>query len=372
MSITSSGFETLNLFFIIFSFFIIYEIFIRNDIKYIELLCATFVLLAQCRYESIIFLLLISFFFRLPVKNEGSRYTFCIYIMPFLFVPLLWQRRIFQNMPEINKVGQVAFEKAEQIFSLTNLSQHFHDNIWVLSGLDPNWGFSPMIAIVAIFGFYFMLKMIFVTKEVDVALKKLVASGGISFVVLFGIITSFYWGNFKIPMDNRLSLAFLPLLTFCSIFCIHRLFHQRRSSHLVLSIFFIFHLLIYWPYGIQQRIINGMALQYEYGQAMAFLNEHYKKKQYPLIIAEQPNLYIIHDYSSLSYSVANSQLRKIYSSRQINKVIAIQRYHSDSGKIYKRTVLNKEFQTKELKRIRITPSTHIKISEVFLPNSKQL
>ncbi len=372
MSITSSGFESLNMFFIIFSFFIMYEIFIRKDIRYIELLCATFVLLAQCRYESIIFLLLIPFFFRLPVKNEGSRYTFCIYIMPFLFVPVFWQRRIFLNMPEINKIGQVTFEKAEQIFSLTNLFQNFHDNIWVLLGLDPNLGFSPVIAILAIFGFYFILKRIFVTKEVDLPFKKLVASGGSSCVVLFGIITSFYWGNFKIPMDNRLALIFLPYIIFCTIFCIHTLFHKRRSAHLVLSIFFLFHLLIYWPYGIQQRIINGLSLQYEYGQVMAFLNEHYKKKQYPLIVAEQPNLYIIHDYSALSYSAVNSQLRKIYSSRQINKIVAIQRYHSDSEKIYKRTVLNKEFQTKELKKIRITPYTYIKISEVLLPDSKQL
>ena len=55
--VTSSGFEVLNAFFLVFSFLLLIDVYERQDsVKSTELLLLTLLLLAQCRYESLIIL----------------------------------------------------------------------------------------------------------------------------------------------------------------------------------------------------------------------------------------------------------------------------------------------------------------------------
>ena len=70
MWVTSSGFETLNLFFIIYTIYLFNKVIATRNIQNTELLFLTLVLVSQCRYESAIFTLAFLFLLPMLLKKE--------------------------------------------------------------------------------------------------------------------------------------------------------------------------------------------------------------------------------------------------------------------------------------------------------------
>ena len=104
-------------------------------------------------------------------------------------------------------------------------------------------------------------------------------AGIAAFTLLLGIISSFFWGKFTIPSDNRLALVFLPFIVWMGVYCVYQFcLHVRLQPAVSMALIFTFHLLFFWPYGAAQRVSNAMALPYEYRSSLVFLNENYRNR----------------------------------------------------------------------------------------------
>ena len=125
INVTSSGFESLNLLFVLIYFLFLLEV-VRSDgqANKVELLLLTTLLLGQCRYESAIFILMAPALL-LPVLIRSGffrRMSYLSCIMPVFLIPFVWQRRLFMGISELNKLGHESYEVAGSAFSLTIFS----------------------------------------------------------------------------------------------------------------------------------------------------------------------------------------------------------------------------------------------------------
>ena len=362
---TSSGFEVLNILFMILSFLVLMEVYEhRDDTKTAELLLLTLLLLAQCRYESLIILplfviILLPLFWQQKFLSKMSLWG-CL--MPLFLLPVVWQRLLYLNHQEINKIGYNLFQSVNAPFSLKSLVQHLDDNIYVLLGIDPNWGFSFILSGLGLVGIYLISRHLILKK--DIVIEKSVFIAGItSFGVLLVIISAFYWGKFTTPMDNRLALVFTPFIVWSSIYAVYRMGHHIKGQPAAaLTIVFIFHLLFFWPFGAAQRVSNTMALPYEYQNALAYLKAHYPNPSNTLILTEHPNMYIIHKYSAYRISSVDKMLEALPDTT-IERIVALQSFDLKSGKIAARARLNSPIETTLVAEIMVTPFSGMKISE---------
>ncbi|MGD1971418.1 MAG: glycosyltransferase family 39 protein [Desulfobacterales bacterium] len=373
--VTSSGFEVLNALFLVFSFLILIKVCEhRNETKTTELLLLTLLLLAQCRYESLIILPLFIIIL-LPLLWQQKffrKMSFLSCLMPLFLLPVVWQRMLYLDLPVVNKVDFNLFQRITVPFSLKNLIQNVDDNIYVLLGIDPKWGFSFILAGLGLTGIYLMGKNLVLKNGLYIK-KSVIIAGITAFVLLLAIISAFYWGKFTIHMDNRLALAFLPFIVWASmygLYCIGR--HIKRPSAVTLTILFIFHLLFFWPFGDAQRVSNFMVAPREYRSAMAFLNANYQNRSDTLILAEHPNMYIIHKYSAYSTSSIDKMLEALPDTK-IKRIVALQEFNVRSGKIATNSRLDDQIETKVVEVISITPDWVLKISECrYNPDSGNL
>jgi hypothetical protein len=369
--ITSSGFEALNLLFIII-FFLIYHRFLQTrDAPTAELLFLTSVLLMQCRYESLIFgIVVLALIRHVARKDLVKQYTFFACIPPLLIVPILWQRRIFLNASEPVRMSLNLMETSGHGFHLQSFLANLSKNIFTFSGIDPNYGFILIVSILGIFGAYLLIKEA-ITKsgEMTPQTRHVVLTGTIMFVLLFLIYSSYQWGNFNLPISNRLAIIFLPFFVFASIHCFYRIFGNARiNTKIFLFVFWSLNLVYFWPYASNQKIVHTLELTCEYNQVLKYLDHHYDtQREKILLISDRPSLYFIHGYGSINFAYANARLAELdgYSSNYYDRILVLQRCLTATDAPLDNNTLNSGYKRIGTDQIKCFSNTYIQLSEVF-------
>ncbi len=369
--ITSSGFETVNLLFIIFTFLFFYQFLQEKKIDNLELLILTLILLAQCRYESLLFMILILFLLPyLAGRKHVLQYSYVIYLVPVLLIPMLWQRRLFDAVaPLIVEQGPSQFEIPAQVFSVGNFLSNIPQNIFVLTGLDSNFGFTPVLFVLSLAGVCLLArKKLTDPPEMSSTYNGILLFGISTFILMIGIISSYYWGNFQYHLSNRFAIVFLPYMVFSAIFCLDSIERKtRKPCKLFLITFFILHLLFYWPYGAHQKNLKTLPLPKEYQKVLSYLETEYKDPRNTLIISERPNLYVIHQYGAVSFEYANSHAREIMIalSRYYDHIVVLQNCSQKKGIVMDGSRLHGRFRIQEKQKLNISMSSYVRISEVI-------
>ena len=371
---TSGGLETLNLLFTVAAFLAMIACLEKQAApRETELLMLTLLLLAQCRYESLLFIPVVG----LAVLPGLLRHQFfqktswLTCALPLFLVPVLWQRKGFQGALEmqINKIGQETFQRADSLFSLKHLLQQIDDNIFVLLGVNPHFGFSPVLALLALAGVYLLARQV-VSRRPSASETVLLGAAAVSFLVLLVLLSAFFWGLFTLPMDNRLALVFLPYLVCAAAFGGYRLCRSLKiESALAVYLVVGAHLILFWPYGVQQRLINDMALPYEYRGAVSELSRRYPQDGATVILTEQPNLYIVQGYSAFRLSEAGERMGELAAVAPAARIVALQKVNLQTGALLKASVLPDGFDLKPVLTIPVSTEVGLRISECRLDSN---
>ena len=367
--VTSSGFEILNLFYVLFALLVLYRFIKTRHVDHAGLLFLSLVLLACCRYESILFFIgLIVAVPYLLNRRIIYQYRFPTYVFPLLLLPMIWQRRIAFYSAIVRKGAQ--YDQAGQVFGLSNVFEHFSDNIFVLSGLDPGFGFLPVVSVAAIAGGYLIAKRLLLAfKEMTAENRTLVSYGLITGGLLFLVYTAFYFGNFTRPVSNRLALVFVPFLVIAALYLLRQLIREPAFYVKTLAIFLAgIHLVFYRPAAADQKIVDGLSLTYEYGRVVDYLHKNFDMKtENLLLISDLPNLYVIWPLGSVDFSYASRNQDKLafYNKIYYDHILVLQRYSPKTGKIKPDNTLDAACQRKPLKRLNISPAFYIRISEAI-------
>ncbi len=309
---TSSGFELLNMLFVVVTFHIFHQFLIKRDRDTLEILFLTLVLLANCRYESAIMSVII--FCLVPfliTKQIFKRFSPIALIIPILYIPCLWQRFIFLNRARF-LYGQrdIAVENMFQAFTFQGFLSNAYKNVYIFMGLNPRFGFSAFITMLALLGLYLGAKQYLQKHEhIGPDIKYIVLFGGVSLVAYIVILFSYFWGDFSNAVMNRGSIVFIPYIIFCAVYAISKI---RTNSKTVTNPAFyvfgcIFHLLLLWPYGVQKHISYNFDKPKEYRQVMSYLSSEFKNDKI-LIVSDSSPLYVINNrFGSVGYDYFNKK-----------------------------------------------------------------
>jgi hypothetical protein len=369
--VTSSGFETLNLFFILLSLFLFSKVISARSIQYAELLLLTLVLVSQCRYESIIFT--VAILFLLPIflnKKSIARFSIATYLTPILYIPTLWLPRLYTDRPIIDKMatGTVQVPSLFEAFSISNLISNTSGNLIVFLGLDPHLGFSPIISAMSLAGFYLMTKRLFVDRQNTSSQFRTMWLYGVStFCMLYLIQASFYLGNMTLYTQNRFAMAYLPCMIFPAVYVVHHFSNQANIyKKIIVIIFFVFHLLYYWPYGAQQLLVQTGSIPYEYNKTLSYLKDNFKRNSNILVIAQRPYYYIVHYKGAVDFTYANQNMEKIKYNygKEFDHILVLQKCLYETRAPLKTHHLNSSYRLINLKNLNLTQTEYLKISKL--------
>ncbi|MFC1831011.1 ArnT family glycosyltransferase [Thermodesulfobacteriota bacterium] len=365
--ITSSGFDALNLLFIILSLFMLHQFVRSQSAANAELFLFTLLLLAYCRYESVLFIICLMVLIPF-IKNRDVIFkcSLILYVIPPLLIPVLWQRRYFDSITLVNKIEPGLFHSPENQFSFAHFITHVPKNVFVLLGVDPNYGYSWVAAILAISGAYLFARRRLLTREISTSENRaLLIYSVATFGALFGLISAYFWGNFTLAVNNRLSLIFLPCIVLPAIYVIDGLLLQKSSwVKNTVAVFFVFHLACFWPYGIKQKLGNTMMLKYEYEVTLQMLNESFDREK-NLIVANYPHMYNIQKFNAVDFNYANSNIQQMVKSRHYDHIIVFQRYQRNKSRPVTGNTLDIPYELNTLEEFKLSEETILKISELI-------
>lgn len=366
--VTSSGFETINLFFILMVFLTLYLFLQSKNTRHAELFLCSLVMLSYCRYESALMIfpvLLLSPYF----LNRGTitKYRFFVFCLPLFFVPLVWQRKIVFLNPIVR--GDVGLQVPEYLFGLPSLMDNFSRNIFVLTGLDPDFGFLFPVFVMAVAGLYLAIrKLILSPSSVSTALRTWGLYVGLSGLLLFGLYASFFWGQFTTDINNRLAMAMLPFIILPAIYGLYRLFQTSFRPPVFLVILLLgAQLFYYWPAADKQQLLQDNAAHYMLKRVTNYLDRHYDmKNEKLLLISDHPNMYVIFGIGSIGSGYAAEKQGKLYTLSNIyyDHILALQKCSPTTNEVLPRNKLNDGFLLSELYRINVSPTYYLRISEV--------
>ena len=374
MWVTSSGFETLNLFFIIFTIYCFNSVIASRNIARAELLFLTLVLVSQCRYESAIFTLALLILLPWLVKKESiAAFSIITYVTPVLFIPILWQTRLYADLPVVNKVltGVAQVPNMYDAFSFHHLITNSADNLVVFLGLDPHLGFSWVVSAMALAGIYLMTKRLIVDhRRNGHEYRTMWLYGFSTFCLLYLVQVSFYLGNMRLYTQNRFAMAYLPYMVLPAVYCIHRCIDRFDiSKKIFISIFFGFHLLYFWPYGSQQLLVHKGVIPYEYNRTLGYLKDHFKPSANIMIIAERPNLYIVRYKGAVDFAYANQNMERIkdFYGKEFDHILVLQKCLHKTRAPLETHRMDNSYQLVTLKNLNLTQTAYLKISKVTHP-----
>lgn len=369
--ITSSGFEGLNLLFIIIFLSVYHNFLLTKDAPTAELLLLTLILLMQCRYESLIFgVVMLALIPHLIRKDMIRQYSLFACVTPLLIVPILWQRRLFMNISEPVRMNLNLIETPGQGFHLPSLFTNFSKNIFTFSGFDPNYGFILIVSILSIAGAYMLIKDgIIKSSEMTSDARHVVLIGTIMFVLLFLIYSSYQWGNFNLPISNRLAMVFLPFFVFATIHCIHRILGPvQLNAKIFLFVFWSLNLVYFWPYASNQKIIHTLQQTCEYNQVLNYIDYNYDtQREKILLISDRPNLYFIHGYGSINFLYANDHATKLenHFNSYFDRIFVLQRCSTATKAPLDHNKLNSSYKLIHTDKIKCSTKSFIRLSEVL-------
>jgi hypothetical protein len=368
--VPSSGFETLNLFFVMLTFLLLHQFIKKKRPSTGELIIWTLVMLMQCRYESVIFLIGLVFLLPHIARREMiARYSIATFFAPLFLVPVLWQRKFFLNSTEPVRVGLNLLETAQEGFGVSHLIQNFHKNIFVFSGLEADFGFIAPYFVLAVCGACLFVKQCLRKSEQNRSPSNpIIMFGLVSFFLLFLIYSSYQWGDFTRSTANRFALIFLPFMTVSCVHFLSRVFKQLSGEKvIILGILATAVLVYYWPHAFNQKLVQNLSLTYEYNGAVDYIETHYTaEKDKVLVVSDRPNLYLIHSWGSITFAYANehkdllAHLRNTY----FTHILVLQRVAVQDDRPVADNAVDPSYRLKPLTTIRSGHLTKLNLFEV--------
>jgi len=366
--ITSGGFEALNLFLAVLAFYFFGASLIAGSAAAFNALIMTLLLLAQCRYESALF------FLGLPLLygrgKKPFRITAIAAVAPVLFLPVLWQRRIFLGASDTwNAIGAYVLQvpSAHAVYSVRNFISNAPDNAYVLLGVDPNLGFSMVFSLPAILGMYLLVKSIVLRTAKAPGLSTIIVFGMAMSLLLFILYGCFYWGRFTNPAMNRMALIFLPGMAFGTVFFLHALLRAYPMiPRAVVAGFAAGTMVFCWTYGVRQKYPSLLSRQIEYHTTMRYLADNRYLKKSTLLISDAPQLYAIHDIQAVDFAFANDHKKIIREAlgKDSASVLVLRRFLHRTGSPAAANQIDTAFVLREECRMPLASASYLTASRI--------
>ncbi|MBR4569241.1 MAG: glycosyltransferase family 39 protein [Candidatus Riflebacteria bacterium] len=372
---TSAGFEVFNLLFSLILFWYLAKFIKEPTAANAEVMFFVLPLISQTRYESSVALLsaIPAVFLMLP-RLEYRKFSYKLFLIPLLFVPVAWLRLLTDNARglQVDEVGKAAF--AWEHFS-TNIKKA----LMFFRGDDIAYGMIPVITYLAIAGFI-LLFIIVVTKALkDKKLnykRTLFWSGIFLFYFLHAIIRfAYYWGDLTYRFNSRLGIIFLPIVVFFAVSFLYYINLMFKSRKVYFALFSVTLLLVYWPVAGLNLGVRELTLYREFRAAKEYLEKFYPNKNEYILVADRANLYVPLKYSTVSFNYCWNNIGSLKNSlenRTYNHLLFLQTIDKASGKALSKCSIPSSIKPEMLYETQIKADQYLRVSIYSLYMDKDL
>lgn len=357
---TSGGFDLLASVCAANGFFFLYRFMKNPDEKRASMLFASLLLFIHARYESFLFVAVISIgllYFRYiklqMIWDRISLYT----AAPLLMIPIAIQRILIPS-PYENLPGQppFAFAHFKKFISTFIRSQTDFDFMIPHSHLI-NWVAMP----VAIFSGIRLW-----SKHFDLRLdyrKNFLSILVTSFVISYLVFFSYYFGDYTHPASARFFLNAAILSSLMPV--VLHVISPELMTRSRLLIFAVAGVLLYHPISVGERFTNIQNLIRETDYAMEFLKK--KNDKNVLIVNGRPGQFSALGYSAIDYLYLSAHRDEILAELKrhlYTEIIVIQRIDYGTQAAVPHDEMDPVFKMETLAELQTTASEFTRISRV--------
>lgn len=371
---TSAGFEVFNLLFSLILFWYLAKFIKEPTAVNAEALLLLLPLISQTRYESSVALLsaIPAVFLMLP-KIEYRKFSYKLFLIPLLFVPVAWLRLLTDN----DKGLQVA-EVGKAAFAL----EHFYTNIKkavsFFRGEDIAYGMIPILTYLAVTGLI-LLSIIVVTKaikEKKIDYKGIVFwSGVFLFYFLHAVIRfAYYWGDLTYRFNSRLGIIFLPIIVFFAVALLYYICLMFRLRKIIFAWVSVVLLFIYWPVAGQNLGVRELVLYREFRAAKEYLERFYPNKNEYILVADRANLYVPFKYSTIGFNYFKNNFASMKNSlenRTYRHILFLQTIDKASGKALSKCSIPSSIKPETLYETQLKADQYLRVSIYSLYMNKK-
>ena len=327
-----------------------------------ELLLLFLPLLGQSRYESIlaVFITLPLIFYLLP-KTQYSKFSYRLWIFPFLLLPIAWLRNI------TNFVGKDDGMDFENPFALKYLFENFKQSIVFFFFNNKDFGTIPLISLIALIGFVIF---IYDLKKHKTKKYKTICFSVLTFYLLHAIVKlSFCLGDFTEVLASRHALIFIPITIFMTIYCLNYLNskYKLKKAWIITSI-----ISLYLLYSSNSSLVYGIRdipIYQEFKFINNYLSKNLKNKKEYIFVYIKPNYFAPFNYNVISYQAfnkINNYLKFYFMNNNTNYFLLFQIFSTKNNKSYDDLKLDKDYIVKPILERKIINNYYYKFSKVYL------
>lgn len=302
LNATSGGFDPINLLFLLWVGISLTSFIKKPDGVTFEILLVLFALNAQCRYESVILLFPISIAFIWKYRPSVLKHSNVLFsLLPFLFLPILWQRILSPELVNEGDKGKVAL-----LFSI--IPEHAA-NAWefFFQKGNPEFPNSPLIGILAIIGIILAVIHFFkyyAEKETFWAVG-LVALGNILIAIIH---FAYYLGDYRFAFIMRYSVAHLGIISLFAAYPIY-VAYEYKQWKIQSILFLIFIAFISLPVAAKNERGKSLFLHRDFKICRKYIESLGTNNV--LVITDRPSMYTALGVGSLNFEYSNSNAQLI-------------------------------------------------------------
>jgi len=296
---TSAGFDLLSVLFLVISFVCLKMFLDKQDAASFQLMWVNLLMLANVRYEGVMFLaiiiLLLACFRYIRYRYFTTGTNFVYFFTPLVLVLGYWQKFLIANQ----------FETKDAAFALKYLVKNsavFLKNIF-------NFGFYlPYAAIINIIGLAALIYLgyLFIAGRLvkENKNKHFIIISAVCLFANWVLFASFYMGRPDHPSESRLFTIFCVLLSVLAAVLLNNIKSLKERAVPVL-VFSMVLFALYHPVSVEDRFSRTQILPREYRFTVDFLKKESLKSKSFLIISDRPGQYAVWNYGAVNFDYAN-------------------------------------------------------------------
>lgn len=356
LSATSGSFEIFNFLFIIASFLALRGFLNDFSHKSLMALVMTLIMLANVRYESALFLVIVMIVLAVAgyLKSKFFTQSFVYALTPFLLLPLIWQRVLLSSETDPNLVGG-SWIKA---FGFANFQTNIVLFFKYILAPDGQLGYAGGVNI---FGILALVLIFFRVKNKGILLICSV----VSLVVLFLIVIFYQGGINDHPLNGRFYIPILVVFSVAPVYFLANLFKDKQKSAYIGLVCALAAFAFYHPVAVEDKLTNNLMIIREYRYVDAFLKKNADKNT--LVICGRPGQLIVSNYGAISYGTANNQADLIleqFKNHLYSKIYAVQSIAYTNKSPLKDNIIDPRYQLETVDELQVTGVYFFRISRV--------
>ncbi len=303
---TSGGFEVFQLLFLLLSFWLFQRFLRERNTRDLERLGLTLVILAQIRYESPLWVLCFGAVLIGILRAKDYRaLSYRSAILPFLFLPILWQRRLATQR------GDFGVRNGESFFALDRIPANL-GHAWDYFTRQEVWyGSVPPVFYLALAGLAYAAYRLWRDRgSLRADRVSLLALLALCVLTQSIVVFSYYWGNLTVIFASRFGILFLPILAVAAVSLLAALARHWNLPRSYVGVAAVGLIVAYWPFAAETHAASQTVAIHDYHQNLDYLDEHFPDRN-NLIIFDTPYWYVVQGWGVVSGEYANTHREEL-------------------------------------------------------------